>query len=253
MSTKLESNVRLAEHRSRWYKKPVLREIYSDLYEKIVRVCVAGPTVEIGGGSGNLKEFLPEVISFDIASSPWLDLVADAQQLPFVSSSIANFVMFDVLHHIEYPAHFFSEAQRTLKPGGRIIMIEPAVTPISWAFYNFFHEEPVVMKADPLSIGKPNPDKDPFVGNQAIPTLLATKYSHVFKKMFPELQIVKADWMSLFCYPLSGGFKSWCLIPKTVVKPILRIENTLSPILGRFAGFRLLLVLEKDSKDGIQG
>lgn len=37
--------------------------------------------------------------------------------------------MIDVLHHLAKPKLFFGEARRILEPGGRLIMIEPAVTP----------------------------------------------------------------------------------------------------------------------------
>ena len=59
----------------------------------------AGPglTIEIGGGIGNLKQRLADVITTDIQSAPWLDCVADAQQLPFAADSAANIVMVDVL------------------------------------------------------------------------------------------------------------------------------------------------------------
>jgi hypothetical protein len=44
---------------------------------------------------------------------------------------------------------------------------------------------------------------------------------------------------------LSGGFQSWSLIGEGVVRRLLRIERVLEPMLGRLAGFRLLLMIEK--------
>lgn len=71
-----------AINRVRWEDKPVLREIYFDLYRSIASECQSGLTLEVGGGVGNLKEFLPNVISTDISFAEWLDAVADAQSLP---------------------------------------------------------------------------------------------------------------------------------------------------------------------------
>ena len=232
-------------HRQVWESKLVLREVYSDLYRKIVRACGPGTIVEVGGGSGNLKEFAPSVISFDIVPMPWLDCVADAQRLPFASGSIGNLVLFDVLHHIEIPARFLAEAVRVLLPGGRIIMVEPAITPLSWAFYSFIHEEPVVMSANPLVDKEPDPQRDPFASNQAIPTLLVTRHRKSLEQRFPVLNIVKQEWLSLLCYPLSGGFKSWSLLTAGLVRLLLPVENVVAPILGRWIGFRLFVVLEK--------
>ena len=52
--------------------KPVLRTVYQDCYRRIVAHCQPGRTLEIGGGTGNLKSYLDEIISSDIQVSPWL-------------------------------------------------------------------------------------------------------------------------------------------------------------------------------------
>lgn len=204
-----------------------------------------GRTLEIGSGAGGFKEFAPDVITTDILSAPWLDLVADAQALPFAADSFGNIVMFDVLHHIEFPRRFFSEALRVLAPGGRIVMMEPAITPLSWPFYRFLHAEPLDLNADPLHDGAPAQDRDPFAANQAIPTLLAGAHRTQFAAAFPQFKIAPPRWLSLFAYPLSGGFKPWSLIPYGLVKPLLKLEEALLPVLGRLMAFRLMTVIEK--------
>src|SRR6202008_949349 len=97
--------------------------------------------------------------------------------------------MVNVLHHIEHPLDFFREAARVLRVGGRIIAIEPAITPVSFAFYRFMHPEPVVMSADPLSSGAPDPARDPYDSNQAIPTLIATRHRRRFGELIPQLRL----------------------------------------------------------------
>ena len=123
-----------------WKSKPVLREVYSNYFQKIQGSCVDGLTLEIGGGSGNLKDYLNNVISTDIQYASWIDVVGDAQFLPFDNDSIDNIVLLDVLHHIQFPMLFFKEASRVLKSKGRIILLEPAITPMSWFFYSYFQE-----------------------------------------------------------------------------------------------------------------
>ena len=232
-------------HRALWERKPVLREVYSHLYRRIVDQLVPGPVLEVGGGSGNLKSFASGILSFDIVWAPWLDFVADAQRLPVASASVNNLVMLDVLHHIEFPRRFLREAARVLAPGGRVIMVEPGITPVSWLFYKFMHEEPTDMTGDPFVDGLPNPRKDPYVGNQRIPTLLFARSADVYRQEFPALRLVRIDWLSLFAYPLSGGFKSWSLITPGLARALLKLEDAIAPALGRWLGFRLVIVLER--------
>ncbi|MBL8644813.1 MAG: class I SAM-dependent methyltransferase [Rhodospirillaceae bacterium] len=240
-------DARIAEHGRQWRKKPAVRDIYMDLYRRMAGFLASGPTLEIGGGSGIFKDFAPDTLSTDILPAPWLDLVADAQALPFAPESFANIVMFDVLHHIEFPRAFFSEALRVLRPGGRIIMVEPGISPVSWPFYRFIHPEPVRMGDDPLRDGAPDPNRDAFDANQAIPTLIFGRHAARFAHAFPALKVISKQWLSLFAYPLSGGFKPWSLIPEALVKPVLKLENALAPALGPLMGFRLLVALEKQN------
>jgi SAM-dependent methyltransferase len=228
-----------------WKKKPALRLIYDDFYRRIAAVCVPGLTVELGGGIGNLKQRLDNVVSTDIQFGPWLDCVADAQKLPFADGFVSSTVMVDVLHHIEFPVNFFREAARVLRPGGRIVMVEPAITWGSTLFYRFLHHEPVVTSADPLVSGVPDPTRDPYDSNQAIPTLIATRDRERFHERFPALKIRSIDWFSLASYPMSGGFKSWSLLPAGFSSTLLSIEQRIEPILGRLIAFRMLLVIEK--------
>ena len=235
----------LTKYRDIWLKKPVLRTVYGDFYDRIAAACNDGLTMEIGAGISNLPEKLPDVIGSDIQFAPWLNLVADAQRLPFAAGALGNIVMVDVLHHIEHPLNFFREAARVLKPGGRIVMIEPGITLLSWPFYHFIHEEPVVMSDDPLTSGIPDADRDPYTANQAIPTLIAARHRERFHGLCPELTIRKTVWFSSLSYPLSGGFKWWSLLTAGLARRVMKCERRIEPKLGRYLGFRLLLVIEK--------
>src|SRR5262249_15590674 len=178
-------------------------------------------------------------------SAPWLDCVADAQRLPFADACGANIVMVDVLPHLEFPVVFFREAARVLRPGGRVLMVEPAITWGSSLFYRLLHHEPVRTSAEVLMDGTPDPKRDPYDSNQAIPTLLATRDRERLHRLFPALRIASVDWFSLAAYPLSGGFKPWSLISAGLARRMLALERTLEPALGRFTAFRMMLVVEK--------
>ncbi len=236
-----------ADYRAVWKSKLVLRIVYEGLYERIVKACRPGRTLEIGGGSGNLKAFSPDVVSTDVLPADWLDAVCDAQRLPFAPERFDNIVMFDVLHHLERPVRFFEEASRLLRPGGRVVMLEPGITPVSRVFYGLFHHEPVDMTEDVMADGALDPSRDPYDSNQAIPTLLFgnRKRRLLFEARFPVLKVMTAEKFALAVYPLSGGFRSWSLVTASMVKPLTAVEDFFAPLLGPILGFRLLVVLEK--------
>lgn len=235
----------LHDYRDIWQRKPVLRVVYGDIYRRMLAACVPGPILEIGGGSGNFKMMAPSVVSTDILPAPWLDVVCDAQRLPFAAGSFANVAMVDVLHHVEYPVRAMREIARLLKPRGRLVLCEPGITPLSGLFYRMFHQEPVDMSADPMADGSISADKDPYDSNQAIPTLLVGRYRAQLAKVVPELSLTSVDWFSFAAYPLSGGFQSWSVLPGFAARPLLELEWKMRRIFGPLAAFRLLAVYTK--------
>ena len=236
-----------AGYQNRWDQKKVLRKLYKNLADKMLAESIPGLGLEVGSGISNFKGSLHEkIIRMDIQKAKGLDVVADAHFLPFRNELFSKIFLFDVLHHLDCPLVFFSEANRVLANGGRIIMVEPGITPISKFFYKMFHQEPVEMDWVPKKNCLPDFNKDPYDSNQAIPTLLFFKYNKIFDELNISFNIIKKNWISLFAYPLSGGFKSWSLIPSFFVNPILKFEDLLLPIVGPLMAFRLIVVLEKN-------
>jgi len=235
-------------YRELWRRKPALRAVYSDIYRRMLALSVPGPILEIGGGSGNFKAFVPDSVTTDVVAAPWLDVVCDAQRLPFADGSFANVVMIDVLHHVESPLLALTEVARVLRLGGRLIFCEPAITPLSGVFYRFFHSEPVDMSVDPLGAQSITPGKDPWQSNQAIPTLLVGRFRNALAQAVPALRLVQIDRFSFLAFPLSGGFRPWSLLPEFLARPLLATEWRARKAIGPFAAFRLLALYEKQGE-----
>jgi SAM-dependent methyltransferase len=96
-------------------------------------------------------------------------IAAVAARLPFRNELFSRVVMLDVLHHLERPIEFLKEASRILQPGGRLAMIELAMTPLAQRFYQHFHEESVDLNADPFAQIVDDLHRDPFEANQGFP------------------------------------------------------------------------------------
>lgn len=240
----------LKKHREIWKQKKILRVIYHDWYRMIIENIVNdGPTLEIGAGTGNLKEYYTNLIASDNTYCEWLDVVLDAQELPYRDSSLGNIIAVDVLHHLAYPTLFLKEAQRVLKKNGRLIMLEPYISPFSHLIYNYLHQEDVDFKVDLFNQERNilRHQKKSFDGNSAIPTIIFFKEIEEFKQKFPHFQIVRQKLLSIILYPLSGGFEHKSLIPSWSVPFFLILERVLSPFSRVFA-FRMFLILELKSR-----
>ncbi len=141
---------------------------------------------------------------------------------------------------------FVKEASRILTNGGRMALIEPLVTPISQIVYKIFHDEDCSTNINPFQINAPDQKRNPLKdGNNGLPTAFFLKKKDSFHKEFPELKIVKFQRLSLFVYPLTGGYRNWCLMPSLLVKSFLKAEDFLLPLLGRLMALRMLVVIEK--------
>ena len=102
----------LNERKEIWKSKKILKRLYHNWYRMIGNALRPGSILEIGGGSGNLKEF------FQMQSVPMSCLHHGLKRCwmhttsPFTNATFDNIILFDVLHHLHDPSHFFSEAQR---------------------------------------------------------------------------------------------------------------------------------------------
>ena len=232
----------IKRQRQVWNNKLVLRKVYDDIYSRMAKFIKPGLILEIGSGGINSNKNYKEVIYTDIQDVPWVDVVSDAHHLPFVKKIFTNILMIDVLHHLHSPVSFFEEASKVLEVGGRIVLVEPAITKISSFFYKYFHSEPVNMKVN--AFDKNLTTTDPYDSNQALPTLLFKDLVR-FEKLINDFKVIKKIEFGLLTYPLSGGYRSWSLLPIFLYPMFYRVEKYLETFLSSFMGFRMLVVLEK--------
>jgi SAM-dependent methyltransferase len=232
--------------RKAWDANEALRVLYGRWYRRMAELLPApGPWIEIGSGPGFAREFIPELELTDIVKAPWHDRCVSADSLPFADGTVGALVLLDVLHHLSAPTKFFQEAVRVLRPGGRIILCEPYISPVSSVIFRLFHEEPVVMGVRPLAEHGAQ-DKDPFDSNQAIPTLLCRPAGQrELEWLFPDLKVVHFERLAGLSYASSGGFSRPALLPMRLWRGLLAIEDRLPAAVYRLIGFRLLAVIER--------
>ncbi len=101
---------------------------------------VAGIMLDVGGGTGRVAQVLQhlatQVIVLDASmgmlgqarSKDGLALVCSpGERLPFADGSFERVLMVDALHHVADQRATAGEIWRVLKPGGRVLIVEPDI------------------------------------------------------------------------------------------------------------------------------
>jgi SAM-dependent methyltransferase len=219
--------------------KPFLKAVYDEWYTMIAAHLppIAGRVLELGSGAGYCDRFIPGLITSEVFFVPGVRLVADARHLPFPDDLIRAIVLTDVLHHMPDVRSFFAEASRCLRPGGKILMIEPWVTPWSRFINTHFHHEPFRPNAADWSF----PSTGPLSGaNGAIPWMVFVRDRHKFELEFPRLAIEQIRPFLPFRYLVSGGVGMRSLMPFCLHGFWTRLERLLEPEMHTLAMFAFI-------------
>jgi SAM-dependent methyltransferase len=211
-----------------WQNKPLLRRLYAGFYERIVALLdatVSGRIVEIGSGVGNLKSHLPTAVSTDLFYNPWLDVVCDGYELPFVSGCLSHLILFDVFHHLRAPNAFLREARRVLTREGRLILFEPYISWSSFPVYALFHHEPVAWRAT-IDFADTLPLPRDYYAAQGNATRLF--FRHEQRDWPSDWSLIHVEAFASFSYLFSGGFSKPALYPERWHPRLERLDQALS-------------------------
>ena len=240
----VQHQTEIERNRRAWESKPLIREIYSAFYRRILALldpALPGQLVEIGSGIGNLRSHLPQALATDLFPNPWLDLCCDGYELPFPEGSVSHLVLFDVFHHLRAPNAFLREAARVLAPNGRVILLEPYISLLSFPVYALLHHEPVGW-GQPISLELSLPRPRDYYAAQGNATRLFFRNRPAAWP--PGWKVVHAEPFSCFYYLFSGGFSKPAFYPASWLPKLLRWEVKLSRWPRLFAG-RCLVALTR--------
>jgi SAM-dependent methyltransferase len=242
-----QHNIEIHENRLAWEKKKALRMAYGQFYATIagyIQAGLLGLKLELGSGMGNIKQHIPDCITSDLFPNPWLDRVENAYALNFPAGSIGHLILFDVWHHLEHPANALREARRVLVPGGRMILMEPAMSLVGRLIYGNCHHEPLGFDRKltdvPVDVSAP----------EATRYFAAQSSAHrIFIKR--ELPGLLSGWsvdcvrqLTSFAYLGSGGFRGPQVYPDFAAPVVRLADSALGLVPGIFAA-RILVVLTK--------
>jgi SAM-dependent methyltransferase len=227
--------------------KLFLKQFYQDCYGSISKLLpekISGPVVELGSGGGFLKEYIPDLITSEILAIPTVDIQFDGQSMPFKNASVRAIVMLDVFHHIPNSAAFLAQAAQIIKPGGRLIMIEPWVTLWSRFVYRYLHHETFDAEVNDWRFQKGGP----LTGaNSALPWIVFDRDRQKFEYGFPEWQITEIHLHTPFCYLLSGGLAFKSMLPAALYPLCRWLENLLQPFKHLLSMFATIVLRRRQS------
>jgi SAM-dependent methyltransferase len=237
----------LEEHRRVWQRKRALALVYGVWFRRMLDELKSGARVlEVGAGPGFLTAFARRwradlsLWSCDVIANPWNDFAANGESLPIRSASLDAVLAFDLIHHLGDPAAFFRECRRILVTRGRIVVIEPWVTPLSYPVYKWLHREGCHRDIDPWRPFARGTDKEPFEGDAAI---LLNMIRRTTQERWRELGFDPPHLTPLngFAYLLALGFIDYSLLPYRMAPMLLAMDRRLSS-LARYFGMRALAV-----------
>jgi SAM-dependent methyltransferase len=236
------SRDQLERHLAIWRRKPELRLVYEVWFDLLLAQLPRGAiTLEIGAGMGTFAAHArgrrPDLrwIATELAVTGWNDVVADALRLPLRDETVDAVVGVDVLHHLARPRWLFAEAARVLRPGGRLALVEPWVTPLSFLVYRFFHQESCSF-SDPWKPFAATGDitKAAFDGNAAVlPLVVRRTATDDWMNMGflpPRVELVNG-----FAYLLTLGFRTTSLLPARAASAAIRLDHWLRALAPLFA------------------
>ncbi len=216
-----------------------LWRIYDEWY-RLISGCIPdgpGSVLELGSGAGFLGQYIPGLIASEVFLCSDIQLVLDARRLPFSSCSLKAIAMVDVLHHIPDNRAFLTEAQRCLRPGGSVAMIEPWVSTWSRAMYSRLHSEPF----DPESKDWTFPGAGPLSGaNGALPWIIFQRDRSNFESEFRGFEIRTVRPFMPFRYLVSGGVSMRQLMPRSTFSTWRKLESWVSAWPHHWSMFALI-------------
>jgi len=223
--------------------RPFLRRLYLSHYNRIRKALEgmpAGPVVELGSGGGFLAEVVPGVTTTDVVAVPGAAAVMRAERIEAADGSVAGIVMLNVFHHLPDPAAFLREASRALAPGGRIVAIEPAHTPLGSLLYRKFSPEPYDERAGWGFA----PGGRLSTSNVPQAWIVFIRDQREFHRLFPGLRVRAVGRHTAFLYALSGGIWYRGPAPGWSFPLFAALERLLAPAMPLLAG-SMTVVVEK--------
>jgi SAM-dependent methyltransferase len=103
----------------------IFRELMSGRWKEFT-----GRVLEIGPGDFSHSNLFDDYVTVDIARREGVDILADAEALPFRDSVFQNVISLAVLEHTKRPRYIVREMKRVLQESGKLLVWVPFIQPM---------------------------------------------------------------------------------------------------------------------------
>ncbi len=230
---------------AKWKSSPALRYIYGRFYQQALGWIVDGPCLELGAGIGAGRELIPGLVTSDLVQTRFVDQAEDCYEVTRHPDGWFGLLAIDVFHHLTEPLRFLESAAKALRPGGRLVLVEPAATPVAMPLYNRFHVEPM----RPSELDPPfsfDVDEKGEFANMGMAVALFLHHREWFEAHCEELglRLLEVKFSDPLAYPLTGGYSGRQRLPDSCIRFLGKFEKILPSFIHRLFGWRMTVVLE---------
>lgn len=244
----VNGGARLEEHRKKLMSKPMLGEVFVHFHDQFRKLDHqffngAGLELELGSGIAPMRDSYASVLATDIMKAPHLDRVLNAEAMELEGGSVRVFYAQNCFHHFSKPRLFFDELERTLAPGGGVILLEPYYG----VFASFLYKR--LFKTEGFDKTYPSwetPATGPMHGaNQALSYIIFMRDRAEFEQKYPSLRIVHHRLDRYYLkYIFSGGLNFKQICPDKLSPVLALLQICLRP-LNRWLALHHVIVLQK--------
>lgn len=225
-----------------------IKEYLFFLYNKIEKNLVGTNILEIGSGAGISSKFLKnkKVLMTDLL--PWRKngIIGNinSENLPFENDFFESAFALDAIHHICDPVKAISELCRVVRPGGKVVIIEPYVSYLSYLVYRIFHNEQTTWN---YRINKTRKVKIKNIaeGEQSTMQSIMLNYGLIKSVQKQCGKVISYEWsqFSPFSFFATGGLSKPLPTPACIIRLLIRSEQVLPKYILRHISARQSVVI----------
>jgi SAM-dependent methyltransferase len=223
-----------------------LRDLTSEVN---IRLNPSDEILEIGAGAGTSSIFLKtrKITMTDllVTGNRLVFSGVDAHNLPFPDHHFNSSFAIDALHHLANPFLCISEMLRVIKPGGKVIFIEPYVSIFSYPIYKLFHPELTTIRLHKAYFLRNQ--KVASEGNQVVCQAIFKRknFRHEIIGAIDNSSKVEIHYRDILAFFLTGGINNPLPTNTRFLNKVLSLEKRFPQIICKWFGSRMIVVITK--------